>query len=365
MIKISGFSRASSKKLKYKSPCSPIGIDIGSARIKIIQLQQKAGTLSLAGLALASTPQGAISGGRIVDPDKLSYKLGRLKKKLILKGNRVNLCLGPETHYLRLLELPPLSKRDLQKALPWELEKHFPLKAKNAVFACCPLAGNKSAGNGTVKYILTAAEVESAAALTGAAEKAGFKALALEVSPLALLRVEALTPDGKPEIRGNFVKALLDIGYRSTTLLLVGKRTLQYCRILRIGILDFLKAASSAKDFNLTEAQRYIFMNDVLSTISTVKVAEQFAGQIAASIGHYLDQPGSGISEPDLISVSGGGAAIPGLIDFLQSRLSVKVELQQLPLLFSGKAENQSHSGQPLPAVYNTAFGLALRGWLR
>ncbi len=360
-----GHYQITGRKLKYKSLVSPIGIDIGSARIKIVQLQQRAGSLSFITCKSSPTPEGAISGGRIIDPEKLSRKLGQLKQKSTLKDNLVNLCLGPEAHFLRLIELPPLSKKDLQKTLPWELEKHFPLKAANAVYDCCPLIAGEAAANGSISYIFTAAETETANILTGVAEKAGFKLLSLEVNPLSLLRVEALSQNGNLSKNGSSNKALLDIGYRNSTLLLTVNGTLQYCRHLRIGVLDFLKEISFANDINLAEAQRIIFQARTLTPCIPRKSTELLLEQINSSIDYYLDQSGSGGIEPTLLAVSGGGAAIPGLISFLEGNLSINVELQQLPALAGARSGTITSAPQISPAIYATAFGLALRGWLR
>lgn len=360
-----GHQKLSDRKLKYKSSISPIGIDIGSARIKIVQLQQRAGSLSPITCNSSPTPAGTISGGRISDPEKLSYKLGQLKQKLTLKNNLVNLCLGPEAHYLRLIELPPLSKKDLQKTLPWELEKHFPLKAVNAVYDCCPLDANRSNDNGKSSYLLAAAHADTANNLTGVAEKAGFKPISLEVSPLSLLRVEALSQNGSLSKNGHSNKALLDIGYRSSTLLLTVNGTLKYYRHLRIGIFDFLKEISLVNDVNLAEAQRVTFQTRTLTTSSANKCGELLIEQINSSIGYYLDQSGSGGKEPSSLAVSGGGAAIPGLISYLQSKLLVTVELQHLPPLSGFRAGTITSASQVNPALYATALGLALRGWLR
>jgi len=360
-----GNFRKTDKKFKYKSSASPIGIDIGSAQVKIVQLQQRAGILSFITCVSIPTPEGTISEGRIKDPEKLSHKLSQLKKKLTLKDSRVNLCLGPEAHFLRLIDLPPLSKKDLQKTLPWQLEKHFPLKAANAVYDCCPMIDKGTAGNGSISYILAAAETETANILTGVAEKAGFKPLSLEVNPLSLLRLETLSQKGSSvkNCRSNI--ALLDIGYRSSTLLLTRSGKLKYSRHLRLGVLDFLKEVSFVNDINLAEAERVIFQNQPLSTNIPIKIAELLLEQINSSIGHYLDQSGSGGAEPSLLAVSGGGAVIPGLISYLQSKLSIKVELRQLPAFNNSKPGCKADALQTSSAIYATAFGLALRGWLR
>jgi type IV pilus assembly protein PilM len=359
------FDQKTVKKLKYKSPLSPIGIDIGSARIKIVQLQQRAGRLSFFACKSSPTPAGTITGGRVSDPEKLSYKLGQLKQKLDLKDNRVNLCLGPDAHYLRIIELPPLSKKDLQKTLPWELEKHFPLKAAKAVYDCCPLNTGEAASDGSINYIFTAAETESANMLTGVAEKAGFKPISLEVSPLSLLRAEALKQNGSLSKNDLSSKALLDIGYRSSTLLLTGSGELKYCRHLRVGIFDFLKEVSIVNDINIPEAQRSIFQTRKLNTGTPIKIAELLLEQINSSIGYYLDQSVSDGIEPNSLIVSGGGAAIPGLISYLQSKLLITVEQHKLKSLTDSRSGASTLAPQINPALYATALGLALRGWLR
>ncbi len=360
-----GNFRKTDKKFKYKNSASPIGVDIGSAQIKIVQLQQRAGHLSFITCVSIPTPEGTISEGRIKDPEKLSHKLSQLKKKLTLKDNRVNLCLGPEAHFLRLIDLPPLSKKDLQKTLPWQLEKHFPLKAVNAVYDCCPLIDKGKTGNSSISYILAAAETETANILTWVAKNAGFKPLSLEVTPLSLLRLETLSQNGNLSKNGFSNIALLDIGYRSSTLLMTGSSTLKYSRHLRLGVLDFLKEVSIVNDINLAEAERLIFQSATFAAGSTIISAELLLEQINSSIGHYLDQSGSGRAEPSLLAVSGGGAAIPGLISYLQSKLSIKVELRQLPALSVSKPVSKAGALQTGSAIYATAFGLALRGWLR
>ncbi len=350
--------------LKFKSSTSPIGLDIGSAQIKVIQLRQKAGALSCTTCFTASTPSGAISEGRIIDQEKLSYKLGQIKKKLTTKNNLANICLGPESHYLRIISLPPLSKKDLLKTLPWEVEKHFPLKAVNASYDCCPLNGSKTSGNGS-RYILAAAETETADILAGVVEKAGFVPLSMEVNPLSLLRVETVNRHANPPNFDGRGKALLDIGYRCSTLLLTVNGTLHYCRYLRFGVFDFLKEASSDSGINPSEAHRLNFNFLKPVTASATKSSNILAEQITASIGYYLDQSASGKAEPGLLAVSGGGAVIPGLIGYLQSKLSIKVGLQQLPALNGLCIGGITSVRQNNPAVYTTAFGLALRGWLR
>ena len=363
-MRANSHSKAGGRKIKFRGSTSPIGLDIGTAEIKLLQLQQKASNLTVLCRAVIPTPVGAFSEGRISDPEKLTFKLEQLKNKMKLKGNLVNLCLGPEAHYLRLIELPSLSKKDLRKMLPWEIEKHFHLKAGKAVYDCCPLAKAKASGNGSIKYLLTAAEAETAAGLTGTAEKAGFKPLSLEVTAVSLLRLEALGQTGNLK-DANSSTVLLNIGYRSSTLLLTGKGMLQYCRHLRIGVLDFIKEVSLVSDRNSSEAQRFIFQNDALAAVSTLKSAELLAEQINGSISYYLDQSGAAGAEPHLLAVSGGGASILGLLDYLQNRLSIKVELQQLPA-FSGRGTGSRAKEPHLnPAIYATACGLALRGWVR
>jgi len=357
-------TKKGNRKFSYKSSVSPIGIDIGAAQVKMVQLQQKAGNLFLLSHAVMPTPTGTFFAGRVSDPEKLAFKIGQLKKNQNLKGNLVNLGLGPDAHYLRLVELPPLSKRDLQKTLPWEIEKHFPLKAGEAVYDCCPLAESKVPGNGSSKYILAAAESRSAAALSATAKKAGFKLLSLEVTPLSLLRSEALVQSNKPERTGTY-RVLLDIGYSSASLLLTGKGMLQYCRHLRIGVVDFIKEVAHARGISLTEALRYIFSYKSQEAGNAMKSAELLAELTAGSIGYHLDQAGSGGTEPNLLVVSGGGAAIPGLLNFLQKKISIKVEPQQLPV-FSDSRRNTAVRMPPVnTSIYATAFGLALRGWIR
>jgi type IV pilus assembly protein PilM len=352
------------KKLKTRSSFSPIGLDIGSSLIKIIQLQKKGSRLAIYRQAVNAVPAATFVDGVLREPEMLGSRLADLGRKLNLQGKSVNLCLGPQASYLRLIKLPPLSKKELRLAIPWEVEKHFPLSAVDAVYDCCPADCRQLKEKGPCTYILAAARKVNAEKLFSAAEQAGFKPETLEIVPVSLLRCYSafsglsITAAGK-------ITLLLDIGHRCSTLMLVDNRGLQHHRLLQTGTADFIDAAAKTAGLDQQQACRFLFRQKPGSTGYPVDTAEKFAVQVARSIAFWSEQSGLKSSGPEEMFVSGGGALIPGLLPFLQKKLELEIKH---PSFNHWIVEKPGFSGglssTALP-LFSTAFGLSFRGWFR
>lgn len=363
MAKLQNTNREQAK-FCYKSPYSPIGLDLGSAKIKLIQLNRTYGLPALYRHAVIPTPADIYANGEILDSAKLGKILFRFASKLKLHGRKVNLCLGPQSYFMSIIELPSMTRRELVKTLPFEVEKQFPLKADAAVYDCCPLSLQSAKDNRLNKYILAATARKTADSLTEAAVQAGFKPQALEISPLALLRLRQIRQNSLA-IKSTAPELLLDIGYRSTTFLMTKDSELQYYRQLRISIADFINSIAAAKGLNSQQAPNFLYQPGNLTDNSLQNLTGQLAAQINQSIAYWLDHSSGQTFNPVNICLSGGGASIPGLAPYLQDKLGLKVTYQMLSHDSETNRTGRAQAVIPCPHLYATACGLALRGWIR
>lgn len=356
--------RNSNLNYKFRGCFSPIGIDIGSAQIKIVQLQKTSGRIALHCLANVSTPSGSISKGEIIDPEKLSTKLASIGSKLDLHGRQVNLCLGTGAYFSRLIKLPPLSQKELRKIVPWELEKHFPLTPAESVYDCCPSTFYPAKKTLLNSYLLAAAKKETADHLLGAIEQAGFKPLSLEVTSLALLRSQHHLFEAQAKQKAK-TTLILDIGFHCSTLLLVHNQGLHYHRLLKIGVADFINEAAGAADLNPGGVQQGLFNKRSANAISGTATAAALADQIGKSMAYWHDQSGLHNVEPEALILCGGGASLSGLAAYLAESLELEPKMFRFAGPGSRDSENGGYDRQENLPLFATAYGLALRGWLR
>ncbi len=347
---------------RYRGRYSPIGLDLGSAFIKMLQLRRSGGGEAVHCLAAAPAPAGALKNGRISSPGLLAERLKQLRLKHPWHKNRVNICLGLQSFYLRRVKLPAMKEAERARAMRWEVEKHFPVSAEDAVFDYCPLESEVSGAlNG--EYLLAAAAKDTADSYTETVASAGFIPAALEIEPISLLRAlnSAAYKTGRPL---SLFRVLLNIGFERSALLVSCGGEYQFHRLLNTGLKHFYRSAAEKHGCSFNRAHRLVFSGKPLAERGLFPAAEQLAGQAAQSISYWFDQAGIPDVELHEFNLCGGGAFIPGLAAFLKNSFPVKPgiydPLTGLNINRPAEPGGQTQRG----ALFAGAYGLALRGWL-
>ncbi len=358
---------------KILSRYSPIGIDIGSAQIKMIQFRQRRGRVNLHCQAISPTPAEVFEEGAINKPDLLIKALKRLKDKKRWHKNRANLCLGPRAFYLRKVRLPLMTEKERHKAMFWEVEKHFPLAAKEAVFDFCPAGSLTENGEQSGDYLLAAVAKDTADAYTAAAAGAGFLSASLEILPLTLFRSLQNSPrvlggsQKQERILGNrsALRVLLDIGFRDSSIVISRGSLYLYYRNIKTGIDHFCRTLLQSGCVNYRSAYQRVFENGPLESRGLLTAADHFSAKVGQSLAYWADQTECPSSALYSLEFCGGGAFIPGLASCIEQKLALKRCLYNPLAPVTGSGPGKQPEGRREAALYPAAHGLALRGWLK
>jgi len=301
--------------LKFRSRYSMIGIDLGSYQLKLVQLVQNRGNISLYQRISQPTPRGLIDKGKIKDINAMADLLRQLRGKQGWRTNKVNLCLSPQCFYFSRLTLPPMKASDLKNAMRLEVEKRFSLLPENAVYSFTAARLNLYDKEYEHEYLLVAAAKETANAYTEAAHKAGFKPLALEISPFSLLRVAHFSGASDDDNKGTTL--ILDLGHHDSTLLLLHNGEFCFYRNLRIGINNFIQSEKENGRYTLFPPDNKGFLN----------AAGLLTTRLNQSVDYWLEQSEITIEYPRTLQLCGGGVFLKGLPSFLGNRLKLKPKL--------------------------------------
>lgn len=369
---------SSRKTTTWRGKFSPVGLDLGSAMIKMVQLKKQRGIISVSNGFISRTPEGAFNNGELINPDLLARKIKAVFDQDSWQGSSINISLNPQAFYYRTVRMPRLEKEALRKAMYWEALQNFPLNEGEVVFDYCLLDTSTGNDNKPMEYILAAAMSKTANLYTRLSDQAGLNCCALEIEPLSLFRsfksaqagsVCCGTNNSLDKMQRNKPNILIHIGFHNTTLLITGTNKLFFYRNIKIGTNKFIRAVQENQDCSARNAEKYIFNHQASAGKDLEKAlldpGKQLTLKIEQGINLWLDQFGQ--ADPGLhnLQFCGGGAFIPGLATAIARHLQLRHALYN-PLIKIGddstNSENKAYRNRE-KLFFPVAHGLALRGW--
>jgi type IV pilus assembly protein PilM len=352
------------QKTKYfRSRYSPIGLDLGHAQIKMLQLKRSENDLYLHQKVIFPTPEGSMKGGCIADPELLVKHLKSVNQKTGWHGRQVNLCLNSDACNLHIVRMPRMTIHELNRAMHLEAERLFHYKTGQAVVAHTLINNKNHNGLRFGEYLLTAVSKEIVAAYTAVTVESGLTPLSLGVKPLTLLQsVQYVRTAGLSESHSPFV--LVDFGSESTLILIAGSDGYLFHKSINIGLDHFIEKVQSREALNRISAQRRIYSGESLAHKGLLDIADRLTRSVAQTLEYfYENQSPAEIRPPKTISACGGCIFIPGLAAHLQNNLNMKLVLFKPFRCIKGSGKSNFTISDNEGALFSVAQGLALQGW--
>jgi type IV pilus assembly protein PilM len=327
---------------------SILGVDIGTANIKIAQVSHgKEPVLQTYGMVNLPNQLGGKNNEAAMD--SVAEGLKTLIKKAGVTTNNCVISFPNSAVFTSVLELPMMSERELQSAVEFEAKKYVPLALTEIDLSWSVISQNEL--DKKAKILLTAVPKQITRNYMRVFELAGLNPIAGEIEALALIR----------SLVGNAPSncVIIDIGARATGLNILENGFLRLSRNLNIGgdtitqkIADslnvsFFRAEQFKKEFGVSSAT---FIPETIKPVLNL-VKNEVKQLLAIYQSHNI--------KVDKILLVGGGANLPGIVDYF-SDLGSTVELGDCL-----KTVGYSQSLAPILKRYELslpiAIGLALR----
>lgn len=332
-----------------------IGIDIGSATVKMVELVPSGkGQWKLTTAASMPSVSGGVIGNQNNLP-ALSAAIAKMIKESGAKSRKVVAALPEEQISSHVVDMPYMSDSEVHQALQWQVEQYIPIPADRAVWSHEVI--KKDQQGGAMEILLVAAAKTLVTSYTQVLEQAGLEVAALETELMATSR--AVAPPGVP------LSIVVDIGARSSDIGVVRDGQLVFGRTIPTAGESFTRAIETTLGLDTAQAEQYKntygfaegklggklvdAMRPVLSVIATeVKKTSDF----------YISRhPGEAVK---MVTLSGGISTLPEVVGMLSGILGVEVAIAD-PFsriqLDSAQAKALSGSGP----FYGVAVGLAMR----
>jgi type IV pilus assembly protein PilM len=309
-------------------------------------------SVSLHGLGRVGLPRGAVVNGVIREPALVTHALKALWQQSRIDCRNVIVGVTSQQVVVRKVDLPNLPPAERAQALPFQARDIIALPIERAILDFIPVGPVDESMN-TVPGLLVAAPREPVSVTVRAVEQAGLRVARVDLAAFAALR--AIAADDLP------VEAVVDIGAHLTNIVIHNQGVPLMVRTVARGGDELTTALASRLSIDAEAAEL------AKRTVGLGDDDSDTARAIRDTIRPLLSELRSSLSafeqaHPDVmierVSLTGGGAAMPGLADELARIGDIPVDVvDAMTHVGSHRAEHTDDAARTISAV---AVGLAM-----
>jgi type IV pilus assembly protein PilM len=315
-----------------------IGLDIGTHSIKVVELRHTRKTLFLINFAAKELPPEARGEKR--SESAIAEKIKELFHENNIKPQKVTIGVSGAQVAIRRISLPPMPKGEVKEAVRWEARKFISFPPERAILDFQLLGEVVEEGARKLDLIVAVAEGEFIEDQLAVIKAAGFDALGINTIPHALWHCMQMIPGAREG-----VTALIDIGAAKTSINIVKDNRLQLAREIPTAgnaftdaieeaatlegvTLGFEEAEKIKEEYGIPKQEDYERAKGhvPLHKISFVMrpVLERLLDEIRRSFEFHKSRFEEEVGR---IFISGGGARLKGLKEYMAGQLGTRVEL--------------------------------------
>lgn len=329
------------------------GLDIGSNTIKTVQLENKEGKFHLVTAGFTKAQGGGINSEAERDVVLLAEALKKLKNEAGIGAIQVVASLPESLVFTQVIDLPAMTDDEVGQALRWELDEIVPIPLSEANYDWQIIERDQS----RVSVLVAVAPKSLIAKYLRLLELAQLQPLALETEVLACVR--ALSAIAKDK-----VKLIINLGGKSTDIIASRNEDILFTRSVPTAGRAITRAVANSLSLEEEVAEEYKKTYGILEGQMENKVSEAIlpvlnviCDEVAKSINSAKEKVRGGI---EAIVLCGGSANLPGLSEFLTSKIGAEVQLAD-PFSQLVYDEKNLAALKKLSSSFVIAVGLAMR----
>lgn len=339
-----------------------LGLDIGTKYIKFVQLTHLGkGRFQLQAVGMTPSTSKGIGSDAVVDQEALALIIKKLFKDAGIRAKTVNVALPEANVFTRIVQVPPLSERELASAIKWEAEQYVPLPLDEVQMDFSIVGESKdSEGAKKLDVLLVAAPrtvIERYSKILG---KCDLEAEAMETEIISSSR--ALLP---PTTDKPLTVMVINLGAQTTDFSILKGGVIAFTRSIPTGGEAMTKMIAQDFGFPMPQAEEYKKTYGLEKDKLEGKVYQSLlplfmviVDEIKRSITFFQNKfPDEMVST---VILAGGSAKLPGLVGALAQTIGLETQvgtpwtkIEKDPARFAKLEEEGS--------VFVVAAGLAMR----
>ncbi len=350
------------------SQVCPIGVDVGTGCIKLLQLRRKADQFVLQAAARAELPPPAGETEAERGP-VVSALLRKLLGGADFIGRRGVTALSAEQMHVKSVRLPPMPETDLDQAIHWEARDRFGFDLAGGGLAYFRAGEVRRGTEVRDELLLFAATDEVLRGHIGQLSAAGLRIGAIDLQPCAMLR--ALRRTGGSE--AGRLRAVADVGQGGTHFVIAQDDRITFYKHVEIGTGTLNAAVAQKLGVSVPEAAQ-IRVRVAHAAADGQDPSEHLRQAVADAVRPALEDLARELdmcmryyvvtfraTRPEAIELAGGGGHCPRVSETIAGVLGLRVNPAQ-PLW--GVAQLNEATRPDRSADWAVAAGLSLYGGL-
>ncbi len=303
-----------------------LAVDLGSRTTKAVFLQLRGENLALTNYALLDAPIFEKS----LSPDLLGEHLKAVLQELDgVRPKQVTLAINANDAFVRHVEMPRVPAESLNLVLRHNAKSYLQQDLANyvldshVIYEAMPQAGGAASASAQVgalkqKVVVAGAKRQVVADYAEGARRAGL--VADFMVPSLISPVNAFE-QALPEIFSKEIIALVDIGFKGSSICVLQQGELVLLRAVGVGGDRLTAAVAESLSISYAEAEgiKLGMPGEVQGVLETV--ISSLARELRASIDFYEHQQDKAVSQ---VFVSGGSARSELVMQILQNELTAQ-----------------------------------------
>ncbi|WP_164860557.1 type IV pilus assembly protein PilM [Rhodococcus sp. X156] len=301
-----------------------IGLDIGATGVRAAVLNAVRGpglpSVQIQALGHISLPLAAVVDGAVRDQAVVTNAVKHLAQENGFTGANVIVGTTNPQVVVRDLQMPNLPREQVRLALPFQARELVALPLDEVILDYTPF-GLVDGAPDMLHGLLIAAPRLPVVAAVSAVERAGLRVATVDLSSIATLRFlaqERMTAE-----------AVIDIGAHLTSIVVHSHGMPKVVRTVARGGQELTERLADRADLSFDDAERAKYSEGLTSGTEIATILTEGVRPLLAEIRSSLHFFAATNSDVDLerISLTGGGAWLPGLADLIAAQHAMPVEV--------------------------------------
>ncbi|WP_136526618.1 type IV pilus biogenesis protein PilM [Geomonas ferrireducens] len=336
-----------------------VGVDVGSSAVKLVQLRPSKGGYQLVKIGILPLPAEAIVDNTLMDSSSIVETVRQLLTTLGVKAKEAACSISGNSVIIRKISLPVMPVEELEDQIHWEAEQYIPFDI-NDVNVDFQILFPDEQDSSKMNVLLVASKKDIINDYLSVFAEAGLKLVVVDVDSFAVQNSYELNYTADPEQ----VVALVNIGASIFNLNIVRDGISLFTRDVQMGGNLYTEEIQKQFGVSSSEAEEMKLGAAEAADPRLKEVLQRVNDTIALEMRRSLDFYNSTAGEERITKVflSGGGAKTLQLVEAVQQRLSLPVELMNpLVKIAVNEKEFDPRYLEEIAPLMSVAVGLATR----
>lgn len=338
-----------------------IGIDVANSKIKLAQSKSKGDSFEVERLARVDADINLVDSTDVSAQQTAAELLAETIKKNKFRSKNCVMSIPEKSIFSRLITLPKMAPNELNEGIHWAVKPQVPVSLENLNISYLEIDSFKKDSTDMTNWYVVAAPKDLIERYKTFAGFAGLNLLAIETEALAVIRT--IHANYLPQ--GDYL--VLDLGAESTNVILARKRAVVFSQTLSTGSDAITKVISSDFGIDAGEAEKYKLSYGIDFTQGDGKIAKSIQSvvdlimnEVTRTMSFYREKIDN--SQIQTIYVTGGGSKLPGLAEYIKSKVEVAPVIVNNfeKIKIDNKLISQIDANQV--SGFNVSIGLSLKG---